>query len=123
MRLDRWLWCARFFKTRALAAAAVNAGHVRVSGQRCKPAKEIVPGARLTVANGTETWELEVIALPARRGPAAEARKLYAEDAASIARREQLRSLRRLSNALRPPTAGRPDKRTRRMIKVRQRNG
>jgi ribosome-associated heat shock protein Hsp15 len=119
MRLDQWLWHARFYRTRGLAADAVKAGHVKVEGQRCKPAKEIEPGAELTIGKGEETWSVTVAALPARRGPAAEARECYVEDLASIAQRAQHRRDRRLA-AYEPPTPGRPDKRTRRMIRVQR---
>lgn len=122
MRLDQWLWHVRFYKTRSLAADAIKAGHVRVDGQRCKPAKEIAPGAALTIGKGEDSWSVTVLALPARRGPAAEAQACYAEDPASIAQRTQARRDRRLT-AYRPPTPGRPDKRTRRMIRTRRGRG
>jgi len=120
MRVDRWLWCTRFFKTRALAAAAVNAGHVRVGGQRVKPAKEIDCGAVVTITKGVETWTLTVRGLPQRRGPAADAQACYDEAADSVAERALRREQRR-ANATSPPTPGRPDKRTRRMIRSRLR--
>jgi len=121
MRVDRWLWCARFFKTRALAAEAVKAGHVRVAGQRVKPAKEIECGAVVTITKGVETWTLTVRELPQRRGPAAAAQACYSEAADSVAERAVRREQRRAS-ATSAPTAGRPDKRTRRMIRSRLRD-
>jgi len=121
MRLDRWLWFTRFYKTRGLAAAAVSAGHVRVDGQRTKAGKAIQCGDVLTITKGVETWQLTVRALPERRGPASEAHGCYEEDPASEAARAQRRAQRRASR-LDPPTSGRPDKRTRRLIRARQRN-
>lgn len=122
MRLDRWLWCARFYKTRSLAAEAVKAGHVRVGGQRAKPAKEIDLGARLSVSKGADTWAVTVAALPSRRGPAAEAQACYTEDPATLAQRLEQRARRRVEQG-RPPTEGRPDKRTRRLIRSNRRRG
>lgn len=119
MRLDQWLWYARFYKTRSLAADAVKAGHVKLDGQRSKPAKEIAPGAVLTIGKGEEVWSVTVTALPVRRGPAAEARVCYVEDPASVAQRMARRRERRLT-AYAPPTPGRPDKHTRRMIRVQR---
>jgi ribosome-associated heat shock protein Hsp15 len=121
MRLDRWLWCARFFKTRGLAADAVKAGHVRVGGQRVKPSRDIECGAALAITKGVETWQVTVLALPERRGPAAQAQRCYEESADSIARRAERRSQRRAA-VLSAPTVGRPDKRTRRMIRSRSRD-
>ena len=120
MRLDRWLWCTRFFKTRGLAADAVKAGHVRVAGQRVKPAKEIDCGAVISVSKGVETWHVIVRALPERRGPAAEAQACYQESVESAAERAVRRGQRRAA-VMQPPTAGRPDKRTRRLIRSRLR--
>lgn len=121
MRLDRWLWCTRFFKTRTLAADAVKAGHVRVAGQRVKPSKDIDRGAVLAITKGVETWHVTVLALPERRGSAAAAQACYDEAADSAAERERRREQRRVARAV-PPTAGRPDKRTRRMIRARTRD-
>jgi ribosome-associated heat shock protein Hsp15 len=120
MRLDRWLWCTRFFKTRVLAGHAVKAGHVRVAGQRVKPAKEIDCGAFVSITKGVETWHLIVRALPQRRGPAAEAQTCYEESAGSAAERAQRRGQRRAA-VMGAPTVGRPDKRTRRLIRARLR--
>lgn len=119
MRIDRWLWCARFFKTRGLAADAVKAGHVRIDGQRSKPAKTIALGAALTIVKGEETWRVTVTNLPQRRGPAAEARACYEEAPESIERRLEQRRARKAS-VQRPPTPGRPDRRTRRLIRAQR---
>ncbi|HMB74314.1 MAG TPA: RNA-binding S4 domain-containing protein [Gammaproteobacteria bacterium] len=120
LRIDKWLWCARFYKTRSLAAQAVNGGHVRVNGARVKPARDLVVGDELAIVRGSERIECTVLALPGRRGPAGEARACYRESDESIAKRES-RALehRALSAVLRQPTAGRPDKKTRRLLRER----
>jgi len=115
MRLDRWLWVARFFKTRSLAQEAIAGGHVHLNGQRVKPARAVRPGDRLEISRGEERFELHVTALAARRGPATAARTLYEETAASIEAREAARQLHRDLAGSRPPAA-RPDKRDRRRI-------
>ena len=120
LRIDRWLWCARFFKSRSAAAAAVRAGHVRLNGRRVKPAHDVKLGDVLEIERSVSECEVTVMAIPARRGPSGEAQACYAESAASI-------ELRRLAAAARvvevaPPTPGRPDKRTRRLLlRTRQR--
>ena len=76
MRLDKWLWAARFFKTRALAQAAINGGKVKLKGERVKPAREVAPGDELAIRIGELEWLIEVKALSERRGPAEAARKL-----------------------------------------------
>ncbi len=96
-RLDKWLWCARFHKTRALAVEAIQGGHVHVNGQRVKPSRAVRPGDRLRITRGSETWEITIVSLATRRGPAREARALYTEDDASRRRRETLREQRRRS--------------------------
>jgi len=120
MRIDQWLWFTRFYKTRSLATEALKAGHVKVGGQRCKPAKEIVCGTMLTIVRGGETWVVTVTGLPARRGSAAEAQACYSEDPDMAAARSAQRAERRLAVQL-PPSPGRPDKRTRRLIRSRRR--
>jgi ribosome-associated heat shock protein Hsp15 len=115
VRLDRWLWAARFFKTRALAQQAITGGHVHVNGQRSKAARPVHPGDRLEITRGEERIEVEVVALSARRGPAPAARKLYSETADSMAAREVARQLRRDLSGNRPPSS-RPEKRDRRRL-------
>ena len=113
VRLDKWLWAARMFKTRSLAADAVRGGHVQVGGQRVKPSRAVHPGDRLDVSRGQVRMSLVVRALSARRGPAADAARLYEETPESVAARERAAAERRLS----PPAerAGpRPTKRDRR---------
>jgi ribosome-associated heat shock protein Hsp15 len=123
LRIDRWLWCARFFKTRSTAAAAVRAGHVRLNAQRVKPAHAVKVGDALTVdpPEGTPR-DVQIAAIPLRRGPAAEAAAAYVETAESIERRKVAAEQRALRPVLAPPTLGRPDKRTRRLLlRARQR--
>jgi ribosome-associated heat shock protein Hsp15 len=114
-RLDRWLWAARFFKTRGLAQDAIAGGHVHLNGQRVKAARAVRPGDRLEITRGEERFEIEVIALAARRGSATVARGLYEETDASIAARIAAQQARRDLAGTRPPAA-RPDKRDRRRI-------
>ncbi len=123
LRIDRWLWCARFFKTRSAAAAAVRAGHVRLNGQRVKPAHAVKIGDALTVElRDDNARDVGIVAIPARRGPAPEAATTYVETAESIERRRLAAAQRALRPVFAPPTSGRPDKRTRRLLlRVRQR--
>jgi ribosome-associated heat shock protein Hsp15 len=116
IRIDKWLWAARFYKTRSLAAQAVEGGKVRLNGERAKPGKGVRPGDRLEVRSGELQWLVEVRAVSARRGPASEAAKLYAEDKESQAQREQTRLMRRAGPHPARDTQGRPTKRDRRMI-------
>lgn len=118
IRIDVWLWAARFFRTRALARAAVAAGRVTVGGAACKPARLLRPGDRLVVEREGERFEVEVRALSDRRGPAPAARALYHEDPASIAAREAGRARRAAERAGYRPPEGRPDKRARRLIRA-----
>jgi ribosome-associated heat shock protein Hsp15 len=117
MRLDKWLWAARFFKTRSLATQAIDAGRVKVDGERAKPAREIKPGDRLQVRVGDADWTLTVVGLSMQRGPAPVAQALYQEDAESIARRAQQVAERELAANPAAEIKGRPTKRDRRMIR------
>jgi ribosome-associated heat shock protein Hsp15 len=116
MRLDKWLWAARFFKTRALATAAINGGKVHVNGDRVKPARRIVTGDSLTVQKGPWRFSISVAGLAEQRRPAEEARTLYTESAASVAARHSLHEERKLQGAGARAPERRPDKRTRRLI-------
>jgi ribosome-associated heat shock protein Hsp15 len=117
LRIDRWLWCARFFKTRSVAAEAVRAGRVRLNGQRVKPAHAVKMGDALAVDLGDSGERaIVILAIPVRRGPAAEAAGTYSETPESIERRRQQAELRALNPLPAPPTLGRPDKRTRRLL-------
>lgn len=115
LRIDKWLWCVRLFKTRSVAAEAVKSGHVRLNGARVKAAREVKVGDGMTVARGDVEIEITVTAIPARRGPAAEAALCYEEAPESVARREQAAAAR-AALRIAPPTQGRPDKRTRRLL-------
>lgn len=123
LRIDRWLWYTRFFKTRSLATSAVAGGHVRINGERVKPGCRVVPGDRVELVRDRLPFELTVEAIPARRGPAAEARACYSESADAVARRERLAEGLRLDRMRMPRTDGRPDKRTRRRLTARRRRG
>ena len=116
MRLDKWLWAARFFKTRSIAQQAIAAGRVRLKDERVKPAHEVRAGDALAVRVGELEWQVEVRALSERRGPAAEAQKLYQETAASRAERERRTALRRWSAEPAAGIKGRPTKRDRRRL-------
>jgi ribosome-associated heat shock protein Hsp15 len=116
LRLDKWLWAARFFKTRTLAQAAVAGGKVKLGGERVKPAKEVTPGDALTIRIGEFEWAVAVLALSNKRGPAEAARKLYEEDEASRARRAAQAADRRAHASLLGERKGRPTKRERREL-------
>jgi ribosome-associated heat shock protein Hsp15 len=116
MRLDKWLWAARFFKTRALATAAISGGKVHVNGDRVKPARRIAPGESLTVQKGPYRFTVTVARLASQRRPAEEARTLYTETEASVAARHSLHDERRLQGHAPGQHERRPDKRTRRLI-------
>ncbi|MGB6144526.1 MAG: S4 domain-containing protein [Rhodanobacter sp.] len=117
LRLDIWLWAARFFKTRGLARAAIEAGRVELDGARCKPSRAVRVGDRMQVNRGHERLELDVLALAWRRGPASEAQWLYRETEASREAAEVLREERRLSGAALDHPAHRPDKQARRQLR------
>ena len=116
VRLDKWLWAARFFKTRALAAAAVNGGRVHLCGQRVKASRGVRLDDRYEVRRGFECLEIVVTALSERRGSPADASLLYRETDVSIDRREAEREQRKFAALARPRTEGRPSKRQRRQI-------
>jgi ribosome-associated heat shock protein Hsp15 len=115
-RLDKWLWAARFYKTRSLAAHAIDAGHVRAEGVRVKPAHLLRAGDRISVRKSSFAWEVEVTALSERRGGAADAALLYRETAQSIEAREQALRQRKAALAAEPRFSGRPTKRDRRKL-------
>jgi ribosome-associated heat shock protein Hsp15 len=116
IRLDKWLWAARFFKTRSLATQAIDNGRVKLNGERVKPARDVRPGDRLELRLGEAEWTLTVQALAMQRGPAPVAQLLYEEDAASQARRQQQASDRKLAASPAATLKGRPTKRDRRQI-------
>ena len=114
MRIDKWLWVARFFKTRGLAQAAVTGGKVKLNGERVKAAKTLASGDKLAIRIGELEWVIEVKALSDRRGPAETARKLYEEDEASRALRTAQVADRRAQANVWGERKGRPTKRERR---------
>lgn len=117
MRLDKWLWAARFFKTRKLATEAVQGGKVHVNGQRSKPGKEITVGTQLEIAKDGLEWKIRVEVLPKQRRPASEAVTFYQESAESIEHRQRQQEALRAARAAIPlQTAGKPNKRDRRLI-------
>ena len=116
MRVDRWLWAARLFKTRGAATEAAVGGRVHVNGTRVKPAKEIRAGDRLDVTVGGARRELVVLAVPEKRGPASVAATLYEETPESLARRERLAVERRVARPLGADLGARPTKRDRRRL-------
>lgn len=120
LRVDRWLWFTRFHKTRTLASSAVQAGHVRVNGERASPGNRVVPGDTIELVRSQLQYKLEVLKLPKRRGPASEARECYQEDEATEQKRIEMISQIKEDRRQMPLTRGRPDKHTRR--KLRQRN-
>jgi len=116
LRLDKWLWAARFFKTRQLACEAVNGGKVHLNGQRTKPSKPVHVDDTLTITRGLDTFHVTVQALAAKRGPAKFAQTLYQESEESLSRRESEAEQRRLVVASQQHPKKRPDKRSRRRI-------
>jgi ribosome-associated heat shock protein Hsp15 len=121
-RLDKWLWHVRFYKTRSLATAAIQGGKAHLNGERVKPAHRVRSGDLVTLALQGLVAEFEVLSLPSRRGPAAEAQTHYAETPQSAQRRTQLREQQRLAQVSRPRPEGRPDKRDRRRLMKLQRD-
>lgn len=121
VRLDKWLWAARFFKTRGLAQKAIDGGKVHYNGARSKTSKIVEVGALLNVVQGWDRIEVEIVAVSDRRRSAPEARTLYRETQASVERRAREAEIRRLDKSMQPPS-GRPDKRERRSIQHFQRH-
>lgn len=116
MRVDKWLWAARFFKTRGAATEAVLGGHVQVNGARVKPAREVVVGDRLEITRTHERWTVVVTGLAERRGPASVAATLYDETPESVEERRRRRDERRLARPLGADLTARPTKRDRRRL-------
>jgi ribosome-associated heat shock protein Hsp15 len=116
VRIDKWLWAARFFKTRSLAAEAVDRGRVRIGGEPVKPARVVKLNDKIFIDNGSDRWEVIVLGLSDKRGPAPVARELYRETEDSITRRENDSEARRLFPEPGSTIKGRPTKRDRRAI-------
>ena len=118
LRIDKWLWAARFYKTRAQAAEAVTGGHVHINGERSKSSHQIKIGDVLKITKAGATYLVRVSGLSEQRGSAQVAQTLYVEDPESIARREQARMLYKLNAMASPRPLKRPDKRERRQLKA-----
>jgi ribosome-associated heat shock protein Hsp15 len=121
LRIDRWLFFCRFFKTRSKATAAVNGGHVRINGERPSPGQRVKCGDRIDLVRERLAYSLTIVTIPSRRGPAPEARACYVEDEAKILEREHKTAALRRDRLLMPKTDGRPDKHTRRKLIRRNR--
>ena len=118
VRLDVWLWAARFFKTRALAKQAIEGGKVEVAGQGAKASRTLKGGEQLRLRRGEEVFEVQVLGVSERRGPAPVAQGLYLESEESRETRLRLAAERRAANAGYRAPAGKPDKRARRLIQA-----
>ena len=117
VRIDKWLWAARFYKTRSLATEAIHAGHVKLNGSTVKPARDLRPGDTLSLALGDVHCTVEVRALNDQRRPASEAQQLYAETPESSARRAAVKEAQRLAPTPGSDLRGRPTKKARRQIR------
>jgi len=122
LRIDRWLYFCRFYKTRSKASAAVSGGHVRLNGERASPGNRVVAGDRIELVRERLEYSLQVLAIPTRRGPGAEARSCYIEDELAARERQAKAAALRQDRLAMPMTDGRPDKRTRRRLRERRRN-
>jgi len=121
LRIDRWLYYCRFYKTRTLATAAVTGGHVRINGERTTPGTRVKCGDRIELVRDRLPYLLDVTAIPARRGPSTEAQECYEEDQGVVLEREARAQTLRQDRMLMPKTKGRPDKHTRRQLIRRNR--
>ena len=116
VRLDKWLWAARFFKTRSIAREAVSGGKVHLNGNRAKPGRTLNTGDELRIQRGEDEYTINIVELTIRRGPAVVARTLYEESEENRTRREQLAEKRKLEHQKSATRVRRPDKRERRKI-------
>jgi ribosome-associated heat shock protein Hsp15 len=116
IRIDKWLWAARFFKTRSLATDAVGGGKIKLNGATTKPARDVKVGDRLDICNGDTRWQVAILGLSEKRGPAPEARLLYEETPESIAAREAEQLRRKFTQEPSAEIHGRPTKRDRRQM-------
>ena len=116
--MDKWLWAARFYKTRSVAAAAIEAGQARLAAERVKPAQAIKPGDEIVLRRAGLVWNIRVVAIAEKRGSAADAAQLYSERPESIAARELEAARRKAASMTTPTTDGRPTKRDRRKLQA-----
>lgn len=116
VRLDKWLWAARFYKTRSLAREMIDGGKVHYNGQRAKPSKIVEVGAMLTLRQGSEQKTIQILAISSQRRTAAEAQFLYRETLDSIAKRDKMAEVRKLNALTMPHPNRRPDKKERRNL-------
>ena len=121
MRIDKWLWAARFYKTRSLAVAAINGGKVHLNGGRIKPSRKLATGDRLSIQKGPYRFQITVEHLSAQRRPAVEARTLYSESEESANQRHELYRERKLQGYSARQRERRPDKHTRRKLREMKR--
>lgn len=121
LRIDRWLFYCRFYKTRGLATAAVSGGHVKINDERATPGHRVKCGDRVDLVRARLPYSLMIEEIPQRRGPAAEARRCFVEDPETVREREAMSTALRQDRMAMPRTEGRPDKHTRRMLRERNR--
>lgn len=117
IRLDKWLWASRFFKTRALAKSAIEQGKIRSQGQKCKASRLVRSGDNLSIEKAGELYEVEVLGGSERRVSAKEAVHFYREEEASVQKRAELREMKKLAALASPRPIGRPDKKQRRNLR------
>jgi ribosome-associated heat shock protein Hsp15 len=117
VRIDKWLWAARFFKTRSMASKACELGRIQSNRQRVKPAREVHVGDLLQIATPGGDFEIQVLSLSEERGPAAVAQALYLETEASKEQRQKLAEARKAAMDFTPAPQGRPSKRDRRILR------
>lgn len=117
VRIDKWLWAARFFKTRSLASTAVKGGKVELDGHKAKPSSNVRAGQSLRVTKGEAVFEVDIDAVADKRGPASQAQALYTETEASVERRTEQAAERRAARLSMPRPSGRPDKKQRRQLR------
>ena len=117
LRIDKWLWAARFYKTRSLATQAIHAGHIKLNGHTIKPARDLCVGDTLELAIGDVQWTVVVRGLNDLRRPASEAQQLYAETPESSSRRAAIKETQRLAPTPGSDLRGRPTKKARRQIR------
>ena len=120
LRIDRWLFYCRFFKTRVLSTGAVTGGHVKLNGERATPGSKVRPGDQIELIRERLRYLLEVTDIPSRRGPASESRACYLEDDGVVREREAQLAALKQDRMLMPRSDGRPDKHTRRMLRTRK---